>query len=105
MDRDDGATRLNVSVVYCPRVGEVDEVALSLAAGATVADALQQSGLQQRHAGLDLVTAAIGIWGAPCLRDDVLRDRDRVEVYRPLQVDPKEARRQRYRSQVKTQRG
>lgn len=105
MDRGDAAAQLNVSVVYSPRAGEVDEVQLSLAAGATVAEALQHSGLSQRHAGLDLGAAPMGIWGVLCRRDDVLRDGDRVEVYRPLQVDPKEARRQRYRSQVKTRRG
>ena len=105
MGRDDGAARLSVNVAYSPRAGEVDEVPLSMSAGATVADALELSGLQQRHAGLDLGTASIGIWGAPCRRDHVLRDRDRVEVYRPLLVDPKEARRQRYRSQVRTKGG
>lgn len=105
MDRDDAAAQLNVSVVYSPRAGEVDEVQLSMSAGATVADALRESGLQQRHAGLDLGTAPIGIWGALCRLDHVLRDHDRVEVYRLLQVDPKEARRERYRSQVKTKRG
>ena|SRR5487761_1912439 len=105
MDRGDAAALLSVSVVYSPRAGEVDEVQLLMRAGATVADALQRSSLQQRHAGLDLATAPIGIWGAPCRRDDHLRDRDRVEVYRLLQVDPKEARRERYRSQVKTKRG
>ncbi|HEY8708231.1 MAG TPA: RnfH family protein [Burkholderiaceae bacterium] len=102
MDRDDAVGRLSVRVVYSARAGEVDEVPLSMLAGATVADALHQSGLQQRHPGVDLSAASIGIWGALCRRDDVLRDRDRVEVYRSLVVDPKEARRQRYRAQVKT---
>ncbi|MDE2092452.1 MAG: RnfH family protein [Burkholderiales bacterium] len=104
MDRAEAAAQLSVSVVYSPRAGEVDEVQLSMSTGATVADALRCSGLQQRHPGLDLGTAPIGLWGALCRLDDVLRDRDRVEVYRPLRVDPKEARRQRYRAQVKTKR-
>ena len=102
MGRDDGVALVNVSVVYSPRAGAVDEVQLSMRAGAAVSDALCASGLQQRHPGLDLGAAPIGIWGALCRRDDVLRDRDRVEVYRSLVVDPKEARRQRYRAQVKT---
>ena len=39
----------------------------------------------------------LGVWGKPRSADTLLRDRDRVEIYRPLTVDPKEARRQRYR--------
>ena len=91
--------RLSVSVAYSPRAGEVDEVSLQLAPGATVADALRASGLQARHPGLALEALPVGIWGAFCERSDALRDRDRVELYRPLRVDPKEARRQRQRAQ------
>ena len=93
--------RLKVSVAYSPRAGEVDEVNLQLAPGATVADALRESGLQARHPGLAIDALPVGIWGAFCDRGDLLRDRDRVELYRPLLVDPKEARRQRYRAQGK----
>lgn len=92
---------LNVSVAYSPRAGEVDEVNLRLEPGATVAQALRASGLADRHPGLALDALPVGIWGAFCDRGDALRDRDRVELYRPLQVDPKEARRQRQRAQGK----
>jgi putative ubiquitin-RnfH superfamily antitoxin RatB of RatAB toxin-antitoxin module len=93
--------RLSVSVAYSPRAGEVDEVSLRLAPGATVADALRESGLQARHPALAIDSLPVGIWGAFCDRGDRLRDRDRVELYRPLRVDPKDARRQRYRAQAK----
>lgn len=96
MDPVEGGPGLRISVAYSPGAGAVDEVQLSLNAGATVADALHASGLHLRHQGLDLSVASIGIWGALCRTTDVLRDRDRVEVYRPLRVDPKEARRQRH---------
>jgi uncharacterized protein len=96
---DDAPGALTVSVAYSPRAGEVDEQTLQLPHGATVADALRASGLRQRHPGLALDALPVGIWGAFCDRGDVLRDRDRVELYRPLQVDPKEARRQRQRAQ------
>lgn len=86
---------LRVSVAYSPCARVVDEVALTLPNGATVLEALQASALAQRHPGLDLAAAALGLWGTPCRIDDPLRDRDRVEVYRPLRVDPKEARRRR----------
>ncbi len=74
-------------------------VDLTLALGATVTDAIDASGLPERHPSADLERVPVGIWGRLCERDDVLRDRDRVELYRPLQVDPKEARRLRQRAQ------
>ena len=90
---------VRVSVAFSPRAGEVDQIDLVLDRGATVADALAASGLQARHPELDLAALTAGIWGALCERSDVLRDRDRVELYRPLRVDPKEARRQRQQAQ------
>ena len=89
---------LNVVVAYSPAAGEVDVIRLSLPAGSTVMQALRESGLLERHAGIDLESRKIGVWGKLRAPDDVLREGDRVEVYRPLQVDPKEARRQRYKA-------
>lgn len=94
-----GPVELRVSVVFSPRAGEVDEVELLLTSGATVADAIAASGMQARHPGHDLAAMPVGLWGAFCDRGDALRDRDRVELYRPLKVDPKEARRQRQQAQ------
>lgn len=87
---------LSVSVVYSPRAGVVDETLLSLAQGATVADALRESGVTIRH---DTGGFALGVWGVPAAPGDRVRDRDRVEIYRPLQVDPKQARRLRQQKQ------
>jgi putative ubiquitin-RnfH superfamily antitoxin RatB of RatAB toxin-antitoxin module len=90
------ADALRVEVVYCPQPGRADLVELALDAGASVADALGSSGLLQRH-GLVLEGLRIGIWGKARELTTPLRDRDRVELYRPLTVDPKEARRLRYK--------
>jgi uncharacterized protein len=87
---------LRIEVVYVPQPGQVDAVRLDLPAQATLADALQVSGLLARH-GLQLTTLAAGIWSRVKPLDTCLRDGDRVEIYRPLTVDPKEARRQRYK--------
>jgi putative ubiquitin-RnfH superfamily antitoxin RatB of RatAB toxin-antitoxin module len=95
---------LRVSVVFSPRAGEVDETDLTLPPGATVADAVEASGLQARHPKVDLNALPVGLWGALCERSQLLRDRDRVELYRPLRVDPKEARRQRQQVQRGTRR-
>lgn len=89
---------LSVEVVYGFAPGQVDRVVLLMDAGATVAAALAASGLLLRHA-LVADTLETGVWGRITSLDAVLRTHDRVEIYRPLQVDPKEARRQRYRQQ------
>jgi putative ubiquitin-RnfH superfamily antitoxin RatB of RatAB toxin-antitoxin module len=87
---------LNVEVVYCPRPGVTDLVVLRLAPGATVDEALRASGIVQRHS-LAPGSLHLGVWGRPRDAASPLRDRDRVEVYRALAVDPKEARRLRYK--------
>lgn len=94
---------LAVEVVYGAGPGQTDRVGLLVDTGATVADAVQASGLLQRHA-LNAATLETGIWSRLCAPDTVLRMSDRVEIYRPLQVDPKEARRLRYQ-QSSEQRG
>lgn len=90
------AETLRIEVVYCPQPGQTDLVSLTLAAGATLADAVHASGLLGRH-GLALDGLRAGIWSKVKEPGTALRDRDRVEIYRPLTVDPKEARRQRYK--------
>jgi uncharacterized protein len=95
------ADTLQVSVAYSPRAGIVDEVVLKLPRGATLIDAVRASGLLDRHAGIDLAQARLGIWGRVQPPETLLRERDRVELYRPLTVDPKEARRLRYRKSGK----
>lgn len=90
---------VRVEVVYCPSPGVIDLTPLELPDGSTVADALQASGVLQRHA-LTLESVDAGIWFRASPLEATLRERDRVEVYRPLTVDPKEARRLRYRKRT-----
>jgi putative ubiquitin-RnfH superfamily antitoxin RatB of RatAB toxin-antitoxin module len=90
---------LRVTVIYSPVPREVLEWPLELAPGAAVRDALQASDLQAHLPQLDLQMVDAGIWGRKARLDQLLRDGDRVEVYRPLQVDPKVARRERFRKQ------
>lgn len=72
---------------------------LTIVAGMTIANALAASGLDGRHPGLLQAIARgdtrVGIFGKVKTPDTVLRDGDRIEVYRPLQADPKESRRRR----------
>lgn len=69
--------------------------ALDMDAGSTVQQAIALSGLQQAMPGIDLAAMTVGIYGKKKTLDTVLREHDRVEVYRPLIADPKHARRRR----------
>lgn len=92
MDR----AELSVEVVYCPEPGRADHCTLRLPEGSTLDDALSASGLLARHA-LHRSELQVGIWCRAQEGSARLRDGDRVEVYRALKVDPKEARRLRYK--------
>ncbi|WP_428423755.1 RnfH family protein [Methylibium sp.] len=94
---------VRVEVVYSPLGRTVDRVELTLVEGSTALQALQASGLLQRYPAIDLTVQRLGLWGRLCPPGELLRDGDRVELYRPLTVDPKEARRLRYRRQSERQ--
>ena len=88
---------LHVEVVYAAAPHDVRSAALTLHAGATVADALRASGLLEGLGAEAADALQAGIWGRAAALDARLRDGDRVELTRGLLVDPKEARRQRYK--------
>ncbi|HWI83174.1 RnfH family protein [Ramlibacter sp.] len=90
---------MRVTVLYSPAPREAMEWTLDLPAGATVRQAIEASGLAQARPAFDWGAAGAGIWGRRADADQRLRDGDRVEVYRPLAVDPKVARRERFRRQ------
>ena len=90
---------IRVSIVYSPGARQVFEEMLDLQDGATVRQAVQASGLLTAFPGLDLTHAMVGVWGRKASASQVLRERDRIEIYRPLEVDPKVARRERFRKQ------
>jgi uncharacterized protein len=68
---------------------------LRLPAGSCVADALRLACLDPEFAGVDLANSAFGIFGRLTPADHILKDGDRIEIYRPLAADPKTARRAR----------
>jgi len=76
-------------------------VALDLAAGSTIADAIARSGIAGMFEGLDLDTDKVGIFGQQAAMQQELRDGDRVEIYRSLIADPKEIRRQKALAQTR----
>lgn len=98
MGRAEDAASLTVEVAHSAAPREVTVVQVRLPAGATLGDALLASRLLE--SGGDLPPGcAVGLWGRRRPLDTPLRDGDRVEVWRPLLVDPKVARRLRYKGQ------
>lgn len=89
MDRDG---TISVEVVFAlPERQEL--VAVRMPAGATVADAIETSGIAGKFPGHDLSACRVGIWGRVVDRHQRLEAGDRIEIYRPLAIDPREARR------------
>ena len=95
MARASGAPMLHVAVAWSARQGEAREVGVELPAGANVLDAIRASGAMTGEGAVDISTQAVGIWGRTAALDAALAEGDRVEIYRPLLMDPKEARRRR----------
>lgn len=85
---------INIEVLYAlPH--EQALLKVQLAQGATVGDAIKLSGVLDKHPEIDLASSKLGVYGKLSKPDALLRDQDRVEIYRPLITDPKEVRRQR----------
>lgn len=68
---------------------------ITVAKGSNVESAISESGILNIYPEIDLSKNAVGVWNRTCRLSEVLRDGDRVEIYRPLIADPKDARRRR----------
>lgn len=94
---------LGITLLYSPAPRVAREWVLSLKEGASVAQALAACPIFQEFPELLPVlqrgSLPLGIWGQKSSPSDLLRDQDRVEIYRPLRVDPKIARRERFHRQ------
>ncbi len=87
-------SEIHIEVVYALK-DQQRRVPLVLNEGATVQQAVDLSGLLAEFPEIDLKTNKTGIWGKLAKTDAALRNRDRVEIYRPLIADPKQVRKQR----------
>lgn len=92
-------SQVKVVLVYSPSARDVREWVLELADGSTVGSALEHATVLAEFPGLNLEALQPGIWGRQCGPDHMLKDKDRVEIYRRLRVDPKVARRERFNKQ------
>ena len=68
---------------------------LTVQQGTTIEQAIRQSGVLDDIPGIDLALQQVGLFGKTRPLDTVLRERDRIEIYRPLVADPKDSRRRR----------
>lgn len=85
---------INVEVVYA-LPDQQTLLKVSVPEGTTVEQALQLSRITEKHPEINMTNNKLGIFGKLTKADAVLRDRDRIEIYRPLLADPKEVRRRR----------
>lgn len=86
-----------VEVVYATPAKQV-LVTVELEPGSTIADAIRAADISAQFPG-SIDRNPVGIWGRPADRAQVVSNGDRVEIYRPLARDPKEARRELARIQ------
>jgi len=88
------AERLSVEIVLATPARQV-LLALEVDQGSSVADVIARSDIGSRFPALAVDEMPVGLWGRPVARDSLVGPGDRVELYRPLEIDPREARRQR----------
>ena len=91
------AGRLTVELVLATADRQV-LLTVDVDAGASVADVIALSGIESRFPALAVGEMPVGIWGKQVARETAVRQGDRIELYRPLEIDPREARRQRARA-------
>jgi uncharacterized protein len=88
--------RIRVEVAYALRERQA-LIALDLDRSSTVEQAIRRSGILKAFPEIDMARSPVGIFGRPTSLETQVRDGDRVEIYRPLIADPKDARRERAR--------
>ncbi|MBA2711700.1 MAG: RnfH family protein [Tatlockia sp.] len=84
---------VQVELIYIPDNQPLAHIYLSLSSGSTVADVLEVSGILEKYP--EAKGYPVGIFSKPVTLDRIVKSGDRIEIYRPLKIDPKEKRRQR----------
>ena len=86
--------KINIEIAYALPDRQT-LLALQVYNETNVSDAIEQSGILLRHPDINLQENKVGIWSKTCKLQQVLKDGDRIEIYRPLIADPKEVRKRR----------
>jgi len=90
----DSSNLLHVQICYAKAELQILHD-ITVPAGTTLQDAILQSDILKQEAQIDLTVCYVGIYGKLKPFETILRDHDRIEIYRPLTADPKESRRTR----------
>lgn len=90
---------VSVTIVWSPAARQTTQVQLHLPEACTAAQAVRLSGLLNGLSDIDIDALSLAVWGRKAAADQFLRDGDRLELLRPLKVDPKVARRERFSKQ------
>jgi len=99
MAADSDGSTIRVEVAYAtPARQAILQVMVPI--GCTVAEAIERSGIHSQFPNISIDPDAVGVFSRKVPLDHVLRAGDRVEIYRPLEVDPKETRRRRARKDM-----
>lgn len=88
---------INIEIAYATPQKQVI-LTVTVEEGATVELAILSSGILTQFPEIDLTQQKVGIFGKRCALSDTVKNGDRIEIYRPLQIDPKEARRAKGRT-------
>ena len=99
MDVEQSRSLIAIEVAYATPQKQV-LLGLSVCVGATVAEGIEQSAIRDEFPELAMDITRVGIFSRKVSLNHVLREGDRIEIYRPLLVDPKEARRQKAKSEA-----
>ena len=90
---------MKISVIYSPAPRQISEWTLDVSSGTSVQQALEKCPELEESLLLTKGTMILGIWGKRVALNQLLQENDRVEIYRGLQIDPKVARRERFKRQ------
>lgn len=82
---------MQVTVIYASKTEQV-ELPVAIEPNSNIDVAIRRSGILQRCPDIDLLSMRIGVFGKLAKLDDLLHAGDRIEIYRPLEIDPKTAR-------------
>ncbi len=94
MPQNNMRENLNIEIIYALPHEQI-LLRMQVPVGCTVTAAIQMSGILNKYPAIDLAVNKLGIFGKLVKPDTILREQDRIEIYRPLLADPKETRRQR----------
>ncbi len=93
--------KITATVLYAQSPSEQVELTVFLNEGATILEAIQTSGILTRYPNISLDNLAVGVFSKRKKLEDTITQGDRIEIYRPLLIDPKDARRTRAKSTKK----